>query len=774
VEGPPGIGKTRLLVETARMGAAQGRTMVHVACGRDATSGLQLVADLRDALGMADRGTPTFDDAAVRRFTARQELRERLDVVGDVVVLADDLHWIDDESADLLVHLITRATSTRWVLALRSDPARPAARRLLDEIEREVRPDVLHPTPLAPGDIRRLADDLGITLDDPERDVERVADVSVGNPLLAVELLRAGGAIDPEGEVPDRVASLVGARLAEVDPLGRSLAAVVAVAGGATHRTTAGEVLGVEPREIDRTASSLREAGVLEGAPGGHLVIRHDLVRRAVLQRLDQSEVVRLRHDLVAALAPAGADDPAVAHHLFELGADRSDEQDDLLDLVVGRAVDELYAASDYGAAYELADRYLTEVGTVRTAHAATVTLLHVVTVLMGTGDPRAAALHRIVLERSSGLSDPRLRAGVLLASGPIETGAATSRDTIGEIVGLLDVLDPDDPRWVQLAAWAAHLHLNLGELEPATDLLRRAERHLAVRPRPAQEGLLLSLRVQATWLEASDDRGEALEQFSAHYHLTRDQISEAGLGLVALGRGFVDGTLDDVDDQRCALDRLARRVPRPDMRWWVHASSAAVLMARGDEHTAEAIATAEAAGAIGPVAIAGGTARLQQTWNTWQAGSLGGIAELVGRFAERPDPDAVALAVWAAALVQAGDAQQAAAVADRLVACHRPLRRAAMTWPVVAVLGAHVADATQHRALADVIGPALERRRGRGLAVHAAVYCGTADLALGLVRRAQGDLDEARTHWERATDLELVRGSTWWADHAAALLAEV
>src|SRR5437879_9885528 len=140
LEGPAGIGKSRLLAEAASMAHEAG---ILVAPGRaDEIQALVPFAPLLSALGTG--AAPVLRREELRalerpgdqRFWLVEELAERLEVRSrdiPVLISIDDLQWADPATIWAVDRLSRRLASspTGWVFALRSEATAPGPNRLL-------------------------------------------------------------------------------------------------------------------------------------------------------------------------------------------------------------------------------------------------------------------------------------------------------------------------------------------------------------------------------------------------------------------------------------------------------------------------------------------------------------------------------------------------------------------------------------------------------------------------------------------------------------------
>jgi hypothetical protein len=431
-----------------------------------------------------------------------------------------------------------------------------------------------------------------------------------------------------------------------------------------------------------------------------------------------------------------------------------------------------LLVVVDYGRALALATRYLDVVGTERSGPGAMEVLLQIATVLLATGEAdRGWALHSIVLDRTDVGDNPLVRADAVLATGPSALGGTSAPDQIRQAEELLALLPADEHRRrIQLLCWAAHHRLNLGQLDPAMALLAEARHDLARWPSSSLRGLVLSVYAQAAHLIDHPFPSDAFAELRGHARLTGDVVAEAGTALLALGQAFVEGSIADVEAARHELDDVAEMMPRPDLRWMVGATAAAIHLAVGDLETASGlIDEAECTGRKRRVEMAEPVARLQQSLLMWQRGQLGQVSELLSGIVRQGGASPLTLALAGQAALQNDDPAEAHEMFDRILVFDSPLQSSAQTWPAVVALTARLAAQLDHEAVAAtrrMFVPHLRPRRGTGLAIHGIAYFGTVDLALAHID-ASGDAPDQRCSFESAAALERERGMAWWADEA-------
>src|SRR4051794_39506297 len=176
--GEAGLGKSALLAEIADRARAAG---LRVVAGR----GVEQERDIPfgvmcDALGDL-AGAPGAVPVA-ERFRRHREVAASIERLAPVALLLDDLHWADEASVELVLHLLRRPVPVPALLVIAARPVGPAG-RLLDAARSAAGWEQLELTPLGRDDAHTL---LAGVADAAIR--ERVVREGRGNPLFLREL----------------------------------------------------------------------------------------------------------------------------------------------------------------------------------------------------------------------------------------------------------------------------------------------------------------------------------------------------------------------------------------------------------------------------------------------------------------------------------------------------------------------------------------------------------------------------------------------------------
>lgn len=348
VEGPAGIGKTRLLAEVAEIADRDG-FLVRLARGgemeRDMPFGVvrQLFEPLLQraseedraewlsgsarqalaALGAPDTGElqPATDPYAA--INALYWLTSNLGTDRPLLLVVDDAHWGDGPSLRFATFLARRLADVPVVLLVGIRTGEAAEPTEVQSLRLEG--ISLQPRALSDASVHELITQrVGR---EPAREFsDACATATAGNPFLVMEILRElGGKADSLDRVageaiaklaPENVARTVLFRLGRFGDDAIALARAIAVLGRAPQLRHAAELAGMDEDSARVLADQLRDAEVL--APGIPIEFVHPLVRQAIYHELPEgkrsAEHRRAAEILASTKAPP---DEIVAHLLL-------------------------------------------------------------------------------------------------------------------------------------------------------------------------------------------------------------------------------------------------------------------------------------------------------------------------------------------------------------------------------------------------------------------------------------------------------------------------
>jgi DNA-binding CsgD family transcriptional regulator len=366
-EGPPGIGKSRLLVEAREMARAAGVRPVF----GEAFETQRAVPFAPLLAALADGDPPVVDCAVARGLGARtdsrywvlHDLAAALESAAPLMVVLDDLHWADTGTITALRSLVTALAGVPilWVLAARTGEHSHPVRDLLDRLERGGARRVLIGTVNADA-VEEIVGDVLRAGADPS--LLALAAQAHGNPFLLVELCNglreedrllftAGRAAVAGTGLPRRLTSSMADRLAGLSDDARQIVRIAAVL---PHRFSAAQLAATMGRPASALVAPLEETlrADLLAEDGTRLRFRHDLLRQAVLETLPVSLRRALQRETADVLLAAGAAPAEVAAQLVE-----SAETGDRAAVETLRHAARTVAGSDAGAAADLSLRAL-------------------------------------------------------------------------------------------------------------------------------------------------------------------------------------------------------------------------------------------------------------------------------------------------------------------------------------------------------------------------------------------------------------------------------
>ena len=349
VEGEPGIGKTRLVETACDLAREAGFAIARGGC--DDLVAARPFGAMIDALGIApearekDRAAIAAlvdthdapDTTAVpgapnpglqfRVTEALGALVEKLAARSPLLLALDDLQWADASTLAAL-RSIAKRVETLPVVVLGSSRAGHGLAQLHRITDDLLRAGAVH-LALGPLDQASVTSLITEVLEESPTDalLARVQGAS-GNPLFVIEYVRSLESMTPEGGEASAALEFrltVLRRLATLPEETNNALRLAAVLGSTFSVADLAVASGKSTVELAPPLHHAVVAGLLEER-GEQLGFRHMLVRDAIYEHIPAPVRRQLHREVGRALAGAGSDALAVAHHLG-LGADAEDPE---------------------------------------------------------------------------------------------------------------------------------------------------------------------------------------------------------------------------------------------------------------------------------------------------------------------------------------------------------------------------------------------------------------------------------------------------------------
>ena len=334
IAGEPGIGKTRLVHELLATLPSETVVLVGQAEPGSLSRPYEVLLDaIDDHPGVdADRLAELADGRRSPTERLHTGLAILADLIGDApaVIVFEDLHWADSESAALFERIADQRGPRLLIGTYRPDEVthRQPVAGLLARLERRhtvthVRLDRLTPSQTA----ALLAAATGAPA--PLRAATALHHRTGGNPFFLEELLRALPSYDVEALVdqplPWSLADVLRRQVDDLDPVSHRIVEAAAVLGQRIPFDLLADVAGSSESELIAVLRDLVTRGVLVESGEDEFAFRHALVREAIGDQMLGRQRRRLHEAALEVLLHGGSSDPAmVAHHAR--GAGRYDD----------------------------------------------------------------------------------------------------------------------------------------------------------------------------------------------------------------------------------------------------------------------------------------------------------------------------------------------------------------------------------------------------------------------------------------------------------------
>ncbi|MCV7229822.1 helix-turn-helix transcriptional regulator [Mycolicibacterium komossense] len=373
IEGPPGIGKSRLVEEVLLRARRAGARPLSGKAYEDQQT--VPFAPLFEAIIRTE--PPLCDGEVLRQFSstagtpfwALHDLQEAIAEAAALTPLAiclDDVHWADAGTTVALQSLVAGLARSPvvWTFAMRSAGGRPEVRDAVNAIMAG-RGTAAHHVSLGAVDVAAVGeiagDVVGARIDES---VIEMAGLAHGNPFLILETLRglheedrirvSGGRAMITGRgLPQRLAATMQQRLERLSPAARRIVHVASILPEKFSTELLARALGHSAAQM---VEGLDEAarGDLLTEEGGQFRFRHDLLRRAAQQTLPRPLRRAMEREAATLLLELGAAPEEVAVQLA-----RSADVGDLAAVASLRQAARTLSNSDPSGAADLSQRAL-------------------------------------------------------------------------------------------------------------------------------------------------------------------------------------------------------------------------------------------------------------------------------------------------------------------------------------------------------------------------------------------------------------------------------
>lgn len=370
IDGPPGIGKSRLLTEMLALAEKSGvRTLFGEAFEyQQAVPFFSLfMATLRADPPVGDvdalRGMGGSADVAYWVVHHLQDAIQAAAAQTPLVIVLEDIHWADNGTLLALRSLATAQPDTPvlWVLTTRTGAGGPAVQETLSVLRR-AHATYMRMSTISPGAVADMVTDA--VRANADESLLNLAAKSNGNPFLVRELvgglfeegrltISGGLAVATGNDLPRRLSFCIQQRLDLLSNAASELVRVAAMLPDPFSASLLAAMLERQPAALMSALAEAVRAGLLID-DHDQLRFRHDLLREATRLSLPQSLRRAMERQSASVMLSMGAAPAEVACQLA-----RSAEAGDTEAIVALRQAAQAVSQSDANAAADLSKRAL-------------------------------------------------------------------------------------------------------------------------------------------------------------------------------------------------------------------------------------------------------------------------------------------------------------------------------------------------------------------------------------------------------------------------------
>jgi hypothetical protein len=367
--GEPGIGKTALVEQLATYATLRGAKTLWGHCyeegslslpylafvealrsyvverspealraelGSAASDLARIVSEVRERLDIAPRPASEPEEDRWRLLQAVSGFLRNASLVQSLVIVLEDLHWADQGTLDLLLHLVRNLAGARLLVIgtyrdVEVDRSHPLSTTLAD-LRRNASFGRVQLRGLGTPEVQRML--LAITGSEvPDSLAERIHRQTEGNPLFVQEVVRylveeghlglkgaAGSGAPAAISIPEGLRDVIGRRIARLSPECNRLLAIAAVIGRDFTLATLATVAGSPGDEVaERLAEAVRTAVLTEQERVGEVDYRfaHAFFRQTLYEELGAARRIQIHQQVARALESQYAN--RLSEHAAEL-----------------------------------------------------------------------------------------------------------------------------------------------------------------------------------------------------------------------------------------------------------------------------------------------------------------------------------------------------------------------------------------------------------------------------------------------------------------------